>query len=105
MGQGIRDGRARRLPHLLKWLLQPMDNLTHTALAVFLSRIGPGRWSPHGTAIILIGSNIPDIDTIMGIRGGLDYIHFHRHITHALIAMPLMALAAVGIVRLAVRKP
>ena len=82
-----------------------MDNLTHTAMAVFLSRIGPGRWSPHGTAIILIASNIPDIDTLMGIHGGLDYIHFHRHITHALIAMPLMALAAAGIVRLAVRKP
>ena len=82
-----------------------MDNLTHTALGVFLSRVGPGRWSPHATAVIVIAANIPDIDTVAGLGGGLNYIHFHRHLTHAIVAMPLLALAAVGVVRLAVRKP
>ena len=82
-----------------------MDNLTHTAIAVFLSRIGPGRWSPHATAIILIGANLPDIDVVSAAGGGLNYLHFHRHLTHSLVAMPLLALAAAGIVRLAVRKP
>ena len=31
-----------------------MDNLTHTAIGLFLSRIGLGRWSARGTAIVAI---------------------------------------------------
>jgi inner membrane protein len=82
-----------------------MDNLTHTAVGLFLSRIGLGRWSPRGTAIVLLAANIPDIDVVSAAGGGLNYLHFHRHITHSIAAMPLMALGAVGLVRLAGRKP
>jgi len=82
-----------------------MDNPTHTAVAFFLSRVGPGRWSPYATPIILLAANIPDADAVSGLGGGLNYLHFHRNLTHAIAAMPLMALAAVGIVRLIVRKP
>jgi inner membrane protein len=83
-----------------------MDNLTHTAVGIFLSRIGPGKWSPRATAAILIAANLPDIDTVTGLfGGGLNYLHYHRHLTHSLAAMPVMALAAVAIVRAAGRKP
>jgi inner membrane protein len=82
-----------------------MDNLTHTAVGVFLSRIGPGRWSPYGTAIILLAANLPDADVVSAAGGGLNYLHYHRHLTHALAMMPLVALAAVAIVRLVARKP
>ncbi|HTS64304.1 MAG TPA: metal-dependent hydrolase [Candidatus Acidoferrales bacterium] len=82
-----------------------MDNLTHTAVALFLSRIGPGRWSPRATAVILIAANLPDIDVVTGLAGAATYLRFHRHLTHSLAAMPLMALAAVAIVRFAGRKP
>jgi inner membrane protein len=82
-----------------------MDNLTHTAVALFLSRIGPGRWSHRGTAIMLLAGNIPDIDVISAAGGGLSYLNFHRHLTHSLAAAPVMALAAVGLVRLTGRKP
>jgi inner membrane protein len=82
-----------------------MDNLTHTATGLFLSRIGLGRWSARGTAIVLIAANIPDIDLVTLAGGPLNYLHYHRHLTHSLIAMPLMALAAVALVRFAGRKP
>src|SRR5690242_18683975 len=82
-----------------------MDNLTHTAVAVFLSRAGLGKWSPRATAVILIAANIPDIDVVASAGGGLNYLHYHRHLTHSLLAMPVMALAAVAIVRFAGRKP
>jgi inner membrane protein len=82
-----------------------MDNLTHTAVALFLSRIGPGRWGPRNTAIMLVAGNIPDIDTISALGGGASYLNFHRHLTHSLAAAPLMALAAAGVVRLLGRKP
>ena len=46
-----------------------MDNLTHTAIGLFLSRIGLGRWSPRGTAIVVIAANIPDIDVVSAAGG------------------------------------
>jgi inner membrane protein len=82
-----------------------MDNLTHTAIGLFLSRIGLGRWSPRGTAIVVLAANIPDIDVVAAAGGTLNYLEFHRNLTHSLLLMPVMALAAVVVVRLAGRKP
>jgi inner membrane protein len=82
-----------------------MDNLTHTAIGLFLSRIGLGRWSPLGTPIVLVAANIPDIDVVSSAGGALSYLQYHRHLTHSLLLMPVMALAAVGVVRLVARKP
>ena len=82
-----------------------MDNLTHTAVGLFLSRVGLGRWSARGAAILVIAANIPDIDMVTLLGGPVNYLHYHRHLTHSLAAMPLMALAAVAIVRLVGRKP
>jgi len=82
-----------------------MDNITHTAVGLFLARLGPGRWSPRATAVILVAANIPDIDVAAWVGGPLTYLHYHRHLTHSLAAMPLMALLAVAIVRFAGRKP
>jgi inner membrane protein len=82
-----------------------MDNLTHTAVALFLSRIGLGRWSPRGTAIMVVAANIPDIDFVSAAGGALNYLDYHRHLTHSLVAMPVLALAAAALVRLVGRKP
>ena len=82
-----------------------MDNLTHTAIGLFLSRIGLGRWSPGATPIVLIAANIPDIDVVCSAGGALNYLAYHRHLTHSLLLMPVMALAAVVVVRVAGRQP
>jgi inner membrane protein len=82
-----------------------MDNLTHTAIGLFLSRIGLGRWSARGTPIVLLAANIPDIDVVSAAGGPLNYLAYHRHLTHSLLLMPVMALAAVVVVRLVGRKP
>src|SRR5262252_6337057 len=37
-----------------------MDNLTHTAIGLFLSRAGLNRLTPRATAILLLASNAPD---------------------------------------------
>jgi inner membrane protein len=84
--------------------VEGMDNLTHTAVGLFLSRAGLGRWSARGTAILLVAANIPDIDLVTLAGGQLNYLHYHRHLTHSLAAMPVMALAAVALVRLTGRK-
>jgi inner membrane protein len=82
-----------------------MDPLTHTATGLFLSRVGLGRWTPRALPILLLAANAPDIDILSAAGGSLSYLHYHRHLTHSLVAMPVMALLPVLLVRLATRKP
>ena len=55
--------------------------------------------------ILLLAANAPDIDILTAAGGPLNYLHFHRHLTHSLAAMPLMAIVPVLLVRWAGRKP
>ena len=82
-----------------------MDPLTHTAVGLFLSRTGMNRWTPRAAAIMILAANAPDIDIVAAAGGSLNYLHYHRHLTHSLAAMPLMALLPVLLVRVAGRKP
>jgi len=82
-----------------------MDNLTHTLTGLFLSRAGLKHWSPLATPIVMIAANIPDIDAVTAAGGSLNYLHCHRHLTHSLIAMPVMALLSVVLVWAVRRKP
>jgi inner membrane protein len=82
-----------------------MDNLTHTAIGLFLSRAGLNRWTPLATPILILAANAPDIDAIAIAGGSLNYLNFHRHVTHSLLAMPVLALLSVALVRLISRKP
>jgi inner membrane protein len=84
---------------------EELDNLTHTAIGLFLSRAGLKSWTPRATPILLLAANIPDIDVVSAGGGSLAYLHYHRHLTHSLVAMPVMALMAVGAIRLLSRKP
>jgi inner membrane protein len=76
-----------------------LDNLTHSLVGLFLARLGFKSLTPRGTAIMVLAANAPDFDAVSWFFGGATYIHYHRNITHSLIAMPLMALIAVAMVR------
>lgn len=82
-----------------------MDNLTHSLTGVFLARAGLGRFSPRATWILLLAANAPDIDVVSALGGSLNYLHYHRHLTHSLLALPVLALACVAAVRWVSRKP
>lgn len=82
-----------------------MDNLTHTLTGVALSRAGLSRFSPYSVWILTLSANAPDIDAVSLFGGSLAYLNWHRHFTHSLIFLPLMALLPVLIVRLAARRP
>jgi inner membrane protein len=69
-------------------------------VGLFLARAGFRHVTPRGTAIMVLAANMPDIDVVSWFGGGTAYIHYHRNITHSLIAMPVMALLAVTLVRL-----
>ena len=80
-----------------------MDNLTHSLVGLFLARAGLKHVTPRGTAIMVLAANAPDFDAVSWF-GGSAYIHWHRNITHSLIAIPFMALLSVAIVRWLGRK-
>src|ERR1700678_425706 len=82
-----------------------MDQLTHTLTGLFLSRAGLNRWTPNASAILMLAANAPDIDIVSAAGGSLNYLHFHRHITHSIVAAPVIALGTVALVRLLGRKP
>ena len=74
-----------------------MDNLTHTLTGVLLARAGVRRLTPRATWISIAAANIPDIDIVVG-PWGIEYLNYHRHLTHSFLAVPFMALLALLIV-------
>lgn len=82
-----------------------MDPLTHTVTGLFLSRAGLKRFTPLATPILMLAANAPDIDVVSFAGGNLSYLHYHRYLTHSLVAMPVMAIFSVLAVRGVARKP
>jgi inner membrane protein len=72
---------------------------------LFLSHAGLNRFTPHATLLLVLAANAPDIDILTLAGGGLNYFHFHRHLTHSLLFAPVMAATLAGIFRVSVRKP
>jgi inner membrane protein len=81
-----------------------MDNLTHSLVGVFLSRVGLNRLAPDATWILLIAANAPDVDVVSAFWGPAATMHWHRNFTHSLAFSPVMAIASVALVRLFMRK-
>lgn len=72
-----------------------MDNVTHTLTAVLLGRAGVARLAPGGMGVLVLASNLPDADTVVALfGGGLGYLEYHRHLTHALVVAPVLGLLA-----------
>ena len=74
-----------------------MDNLTHTLVGVLLARTQLGRLAPRATLVCVVAANIPDIDIVTS-TSSINYLNYHRHITHSIPAVPLMAAFAVALV-------
>jgi inner membrane protein len=82
-----------------------MDPFTHSATGLFLGRAGLNRFAGQAPWILVLAANAPDIDIVTLAGGQLNYLNYHRHLTHSLAAMPVMALLPVLAVRLFTRQP
>ncbi|HJT87697.1 MAG TPA: metal-dependent hydrolase [Bryobacteraceae bacterium] len=82
-----------------------MDPLTHTATGLFLSRAGLNRLTPRAAPILMLAANAPDIDILTTAGGPLNYLHYHRHLTHSLVALPVLAFLTVALVWAVSRGP
>ena len=81
-----------------------MDPLTHTLTGLALSRTGVKRWCAQATWVLVLAATAPDIEVLSLAAGETTYLHYHRHLTHALVMLPVMALLPVLIVRFLMRK-
>lgn len=78
-----------------------MDNLTHSLVGALMSRAGLNRTvdAPHATLLAVVAANSPDLDIVNGLVSPAAYIHYHRHLTHSLVAVPVMAAVSVFLAR------
>ena len=76
-----------------------MDNITHFVTGLLLSRAGLNRVTPSATWVLLVAANLPDADIVSLLGGSANYLHWHRHLTHSLLAAPLLALALAAAFR------
>ena len=75
-----------------------MDNLTHTLTGIAISQAGFNRKTRYATLALVIGSNLPDIDSVSGFWGSVTYLEHHRGITHSIIGVATLGIAlAAGI--------
>jgi inner membrane protein len=77
-----------------------MDNITHTLTGLMMARAGLGRTTPRGGALMLmLAANVPDIDALIGLPGGLAYMEYHRGYAHSLLMAPVMAVIPLLLAR------
>jgi inner membrane protein len=78
-----------------------VDNVTHTLLGAALAQTGLKRVSRFGTATLLIGANLPDLDGFSYfLASNSEALAFRRGWTHgilALVVLPLLLAGAMGL--------
>ena len=75
-----------------------MDNVTHTLLGAALAQSGLRRATRFGTAALVIGANLPDVDGFsyfFGTTGGA--LAFRRGWTHGILAMLVWPFVLAGV--------
>ena len=78
-----------------------MDNICHTLVGAALAEAGLRRRTRFGTATLLIGANLPDVDALSyAWGGGLTTLSFRRGWTHGALAMAVLPLVLTGLVLL-----
>lgn len=75
-----------------------MDNLTHTLTGLMMSRAGLSRLHVRAPLALMLSANAPDLDGLTIFAGPLEYIRYHRGLTHSIAFAPVMALAALLVV-------
>lgn len=81
-----------------------MDNLTHTLTGIAISQAGFNRKTGYATLSLLIGSNLPDIDSVSGFWGNVTYLEHHRGITHSIIGVAALGIALAASIYLVGKK-
>jgi len=74
-----------------------LDNLTHSLAGAILGQMGLKTKTGLGMATLIIAANIPDIDAVATLLGGVQHLAIRRGNTHGPIAMLILPLLLTGI--------
>jgi len=78
-----------------------VDPICHTLVGAALAEAGLKRRTRFGTATLLIGANLPDVDILSyAFGGGLIALSFRRGWTHGVLALAVLPLLFTGLVLL-----
>jgi inner membrane protein len=70
-----------------------MDNLTHSLVGLAAAKAGLEKLSPGATAVCLLAANAPDADVVVLLFADRwTFLQYHRHITHSLLGVLILAL-------------
>ncbi len=75
-----------------------MDNLTHTLTGIALGQAGLKHKTRYAMLALIIASNLPDADIVAATRGSVDYLAYHRGITHSLLGLTGLAFILAAII-------
>jgi len=78
-----------------------VDNICHTLVGAALADAGLKHRTRYGTAALLIGANLPDVDILSyALGGGLSALSFRRGWTHGVLALAVLPLLLTALVLL-----
>ncbi len=74
-----------------------MDPVCHTLVGAALAESGLKRRTTLGTATLVIGANLPDIDVLSYVGGDTFALSFRRGLTHGVLALIVLPFILTGI--------
>ncbi len=74
-----------------------MDPVTHTLTGWALAETGLKRRTALGTATLVLGANVPDVDVLAYLVDGPTALWFRRGLTHGLPAMVVWPVVLAGV--------
>ena len=78
-----------------------MDPLTHTLVGANLASTRLGTKTPLAAAALIVGANLPDVDSIFYFTGHQDFaLWFRRGWTHGVLALAVLPLLQAAILKL-----
>jgi inner membrane protein len=76
---------------------RPLDNLCHTLAGAAIAQAVPLRRAPLAAATVMLGANLPDVDSLVYVFGdGVDALAFRRGWTHGILAMTVLPFVLAG---------
>jgi inner membrane protein len=67
-----------------------MDNLTHSLAGAILGQMGLKKKTGLGMPTLIIAANLPDIDAVATLLGGVEHLALRRGVTHGPIALAIL---------------
>lgn len=77
-----------------------MDPIAHTLVGASLAQTGLGQRVRYGAAALVIGANLPDIDSLVYFIGSDAGLYYRRGWTHGVVAIIVLPLLLAGLLSL-----